>query len=197
MRLIFIGPPGSGKGTQAGLLSKRLGLLHFGTGDILREAVRTDSGAGKLAKPFMAAGQLVPDDIVNEIVVSRFRAKDRPDNFVMDGYPRTIIQAERFEEVLREQKLDLDAVIFLNVDDQEIIRRLSGRHREDDGEETVRKRLQVFHKTYDGLIEYYRKRGLLLEVPGIGDVETIYQCILSGLSKKGPDLLRNARRTKS
>lgn len=184
MRLIFMGPPGSGKGTQAGLLSQRLGLCHFGTGDILRDAVRTDTAAGRLAKPFMSSGQLVPDDIVNEIVVSRFRAKDRPDSFIMDGYPRTVIQAQRFDDVLKEQGLELDAVVFLDVDDQEIIRRLSGRQREDDSVETVRKRLQVFHDRYHGLLEYYRRRGLLIDVPGIGDKETIYESIVSALNQK-------------
>src|SRR5688572_14711380 len=132
MRLIFIGPPGSGKGTQATLLCQRLGLTHISTGEILREAVRLETPAGKRAKPYMSAGQLVPDDLVNEIIVSRFRAADRPDRFIMDGFPRTIAQAQRFDEVLREQRLELTAVVFLAVEDQEIIRRLSGRGREDD-----------------------------------------------------------------
>ena len=184
MRLIFIGPPGSGKGTQANLLSQRLGLLHFGTGDILREAVRQETPAGKRAKPYMAAGQLVPDDLVNEIVVSRFRAKDRPEKFVMDGYPRTIVQAERFEDVLHEQGLALDAVIFLKVEDQEIIRRLSGRQREDDSDETVKHRLQLFHSTYDAMLDYYRNRGLLVDVPGVGEVETIHNNIVKALKEK-------------
>ncbi len=186
MRLIFLGPPGSGKGTQAGLLCQRLGLAHISTGDILRDAVARETGPGKLAKPLMAAGQLVPDDIVNDIVAARFRAQDRPLSFIMDGYPRTRSQAERFDEVLKEQKLDLDAVLFLLVEDQEIIRRLSSRGREDDSEETVRQRLQVFHQTHDGLVEYYRKGGLLVEVPGSGDVETIYNSIVQALKQKKP-----------
>src|SRR5262245_18195904 len=113
MRLILIGPPGSGKGTQADLVCGRLGLMHIGTGDILREAVRQETPAGKEAKPFMTAGKLVPDDLVNEIVVSRFRAKDRPEKFVMDGYPRSLAQAQRFDQVLQEQGLGLDAVVLL------------------------------------------------------------------------------------
>lgn len=184
MRLIFIGPPGSGKGTQAALLCQRLGLTHISTGDILREAVRLETPAGKLAKPYMAAGQLVPDDVVNEIIVSRFRAPDRPTKFIMDGYPRTIAQAQRFDEVLREQGVQLDGVIFLAVDDNEIIRRLGGRGREDDEEDTVRLRLRIFHDLFDGLVDYYRRKGLLVEVHGIGDKETIYQNILQALSRK-------------
>src|SRR6266446_2956691 len=127
MRLVFIGPPGSGKGTQAKLLSQRQGLVHFATGDILRDAIRGETPEGKLAEPFVHEGQLVPDYIVNEIVASRFRSGDCPSCFVMDGYPRTIQQAETFDQVLKEQGLDLEAVVRLVVEDKEIIRRLSGR----------------------------------------------------------------------
>ncbi len=127
MRIILIGPPGGGKGTQAKLLCQRLGLAHFATGDILRDAVKKDSSEGALAKPFMANGQLVPDAVVNEIVNSRLRAPDRPADFVMDGYPRTLEQALAFDTVLKQQALQLDAVIYLKVEDEEIVRRNSAR----------------------------------------------------------------------
>ena len=127
MRLIFIGPPGSGKGTQAKLLSQRLNLLHFATGDILREAVEKETPEGKLAKSSMTGGQLVPDAIVNEMVNSVFRAKNKPTKFVMDGYPRTLEQSRSFDAVLKEQGLGLNAVVFLKVDDEEIVRRNSAR----------------------------------------------------------------------
>src|ERR1700693_5229973 len=107
MRLILIGPPGSGKGTQAKLLSTRLGLAQIGTGDILREAVRQNTPLGKKAEPYIQNGQLVPDDLVNEVVTERFRRDDRPDRFVLDGYPRTLAQAASFDTVLRQQFLDL------------------------------------------------------------------------------------------
>lgn len=214
MRLIFIGPPGSGKGTQAKLLSQRLELAHVSTGDILREAIRQGTPEGSQAQPFVQAGQLVPDEIVNEIVASRFRGADSPDQFVMDGYPRTLFQADTFTQVLKDKDLALDGVIFLEVPDQEIIRRLSGRwncpnpkckatyhkvshppkkaevcddcgtrliQREDDREETVRKRLKIFHDLYDGLLDYYKRRNLLIPVPGLGDIETIYAAIEKGL----------------
>jgi adenylate kinase len=127
MRLILIGPPGSGKGTQAELLCERLGLVHIGTGDILRDAIRIGTPAGRLAEPYVNNGKLVPDSLVNDLIADRFRRDDRPERFVMDGYPRTLAQAASFDQVLRQQFLDLTAVIFLQVDDEEIIRRLSGR----------------------------------------------------------------------
>ena len=217
MRLIFIGPPGSGKGTQAHLLSQRLGLCHYATGHILREAVRQGTPEGKRAEPYLAAGQLAPDDIVNDIINARFRAPDRPTDFVMDGYPRNAAQGISFDRVLHEQDLELDAVVFLKVEDQEIIKRISSRwncpnpkckatyntlskpprkkgvcddcgtpliQRDDDKAETVKKRLKVFHDLTDELLDYYRKRGLVIEVPGIGDIETIYQNIAQALKAK-------------
>jgi adenylate kinase len=218
MRLIFIGPPGSGKGTQAKLLSQRLNLKHFSTGDILRDAIQNATPEGIRAQPYVSTGRLVPDEFVNEIVNSRFRAKDRPASFIMDGYPRTVPQANSFEQVLRERGLTLDGVIFLNVPDSEIIRRLGGRwvcpnpmcgasyhaifspptkrpghcdicgtalvQREDDKPETVARRLEIFHSLYDELVDHYRKRGLLIEVPGIGDIETIYNNIVHALDRR-------------
>ena len=127
MRLILIGPPGSGKGTQAKLLNQRLGLEHFSTGDILREAIVRQTPEGQLAGPFVSSGRLVPDDIVNEIINSRFRAKDHPTRFVMDGYPRTVAQADSFDQALRAHGEAVNGVIFLKVADDEIVRRLGAR----------------------------------------------------------------------
>jgi adenylate kinase len=127
MRLILLGPPGSGKGTQAKLLRERLNLEHIGTGDILRQSINRGTPAGNCAKPFVARGLLVPDDLVNDVVADRFRQPDRPDRFVMDGYPRTVAQAKAFDVVLGQLHLKLTAVILLLVDDAEIIRRVSGR----------------------------------------------------------------------
>jgi adenylate kinase len=127
MRVILVGPPGSGKGTQGKLLSERLNLVHIGTGDILREAIRQNSTLGRLAEPYILKGQLVPDDLVNEVIADRFRRDDRPDRFVIDGYPRTVAQAASFDQTLRQQFLDLTAVLFFQVEDEEIVRRMSGR----------------------------------------------------------------------
>jgi adenylate kinase len=127
MRLILLGPPGSGKGTQAKLLGRDDNLEHISTGDLLRAAKDQGTPLGLRAKPYMDAGQLVPDDLVNELVAERFRRGDRPERFVMDGYPRTLSQAAAFDAVLREQFLDLNGVILLNVHDEEIVHRISGR----------------------------------------------------------------------
>jgi adenylate kinase len=127
MRLILLGPPGCGKGTQAKLLSRRNNLEHIGTGDLLRQAIRQNTACGQRARPFVEAGLLVPDDLVNDLIAERFRREDRPHRFFMDGYPRTRTQAATFDKVLREVGLDLTAVVQLDVDDEAIVRRLSGR----------------------------------------------------------------------
>jgi adenylate kinase len=217
MRLILVGPPGSGKGTQAKSLCERQNLAYIGTGDILREAVRLKTPAGTRAEPFVVSGRLVPDDLVNEMVADRFRRDDRPDGFVMDGYPRTLSQAASFDQVLRQQALGLDAVIVLTVDDEEIVRRLSGRwtcpqckatyhltsrpprksghcdecgtalvQRDDDKEETIRRRLQVYRQSTAELIPYYRSQSLVREIAGTGDIESIYLSIVGAIQKASP-----------
>jgi adenylate kinase len=218
MRLILLGPPGSGKGTQAKLLSERLNLEHIGTGDILREAIRQETPAGRRAKPFVDTGKLVPDDLVNELVADRFQRPDRPDRFVMDGYPRTVMQARAFDRVLERQHLPLTAAVSLLVDDDEIIRRVTGRwscpkpnckrtyhdtsnppkvrgvcdvdktqlvQRDDDRVETLRERLVVYHRNTVELFPYYRSQGLLVEVPGQGGIEDIYNKMMQALKSKG------------
>jgi adenylate kinase len=127
MRLILLGPPGSGKGTQAKLLSDKLRLAHFATGDILREAVQLGTPLGRQARPYMTAGKYVPDALVNDIIAERLQRPDRPDEFVMDGYPRTLAQAGAFERVLQQEGLALNAVVLLRVPDEEIVRRVTGR----------------------------------------------------------------------
>jgi adenylate kinase len=214
MRLILVGPPGSGKGTQAKLLSQRLGLAHVGTGDMLRQAIRLGTPGGNKAKPFVASGQLVPDDLVNQIIADYFASDDRPERFVMDGYPRTLPQAMAFEQVLRQHFMGLDYVVWLRVSDEEIVLRITGRwvcpnptcattyhttfkppqvagvcdlcqtrliQREDDKEETIRRRLRHFYDSHAALLDHYRTMGLLREVPGRGDIEEIYQSILKAL----------------
>jgi len=127
MRLIFLGPPGSGKGTQAKLLSEQRHLEHIATGDILRDAKRRGTPAGNRARPYIETGQLVPDDLVNDLIAERFSGEDRPVKFIMDGYPRTLNQGERFDKVLRQHGLDLTRVVLFKVDPVELARRAAGR----------------------------------------------------------------------
>lgn len=127
MRLVLVGPPGSGKGTQAELLVKRQGLAYVGTGDILRDAIRRQTATGKQVEPIIKQGLLVPDTIVNDVVAELFRGEGRPERFVMDGYPRTLAQAVAFDALLRQQFLKLDAVVNLAISDDDVVGRISGR----------------------------------------------------------------------
>ncbi|HZU35844.1 MAG TPA: adenylate kinase [Gemmataceae bacterium] len=216
MRVILVGPPGSGKGTQAKLLSQRFGLAHISTGDVLRESVRLRTPAGLLAEPYLLAGTLVPDDVVNELVADLFRREECPQGFVLDGYPRTLAQAAWFDQVLRQQQLDITGVLLFLLEDEVIVRRLSGRwicpnrtcgatyhtynrpprvpgicdlcgtpliQREDDREETIRHRLEVYHQTTAGLIDYYRAQGLVRDVSAEGTIEQVYDRVLQVLGK--------------
>jgi adenylate kinase len=202
MRLVLVGPPGSGKGTQARLLSERLGLKTYGTGDILREAIRLGTEAGRQAEPFIKRGQLAPDHLVNELVRDLFSRQPQPDKFVFDGYPRTLAQAVWFDGLLSELKLPLTAVIQFDVSDDEVVRRISGRRVSptsgavyhvtdrppkrpgvcDDREGVIRERLQVFHDNTDELVAHYRTNGLLEVVPASGPIESTYKTMMTLLN---------------
>ncbi|NBR04520.1 MAG: adenylate kinase [Planctomycetes bacterium] len=127
MRIILVGPPGCGKGTQAKLLSKRMKVEHIGTGDLLREAIRNETSVGLRAKPYVEVGNLVPDELVNDLVSERFQREDRPKSFILDGYPRTLMQAKSLDKVLASHGLPLTEVILLDVCDTEIVKRVTGR----------------------------------------------------------------------
>jgi adenylate kinase len=182
MRLVFLGPPGSGKGTQARLLNKRLGLTVIGTGDILRDAVRLKSPLGQKVEVYLHTGRLAPDDLVNEVVTDLFRRPDHPTRFVIDGYPRTLPQAVSFDMVLRQAGLDIKSAVLFNVPEEELVRRLGGRRlaecRADDSEETVGKRLALYQTSIAPLVEHFRREGLLREVDATADVETVYKEIV-------------------
>lgn len=214
MRVVLVGAPGSGKGTQADLLVSRLGLTYIGTGDILRAAIKNRTPIGLQAEPIIKKGLLVPDSMVNDLVAELFVRPERPEAFVLDGYPRTYAQAIAFDALLNLQYLKLDAVVSLAVKDEEVVRRISSRRccentacgicfnllarpprvrdtcdkcgsplttREDDREETVRRRLVEFHNNTDRLLEHYRMRGLLREVSALDPVETIYANIVKAV----------------
>jgi adenylate kinase len=181
MRLVLLGLPGAGKGTQARLLVERLGLAYIGTGEILRDAIARRTPTGREVEPLMREGRLVPDHIVNEVVADLLRARNRPEQFVTDGYPRTYAQADSFDALLRLEYLPLTAVINLTIADDEVVARMLARKRADDNEATIRRRLDEFHKNNNALVDFYRKLGLLHEVPARGAVEEVHAKILCAL----------------
>jgi adenylate kinase len=190
MRIVFLGAPGSGKGTQAKLVSQRLSVPAVSTGDMLRAAVRAGTPLGMKARAVMAQGELVPDDLMISLIKEHTAAADAQGRkgFVLDGYPRTIPQAESFERLLAEDGAALDAVVNFDVPDQLLIERLSGRAevegRADDRPEAVRERLRVYHEKTEPLVNYYRAKGLLVSVDGVGGIDEVAQRIERGLLAK-------------
>jgi len=177
MRVIFLGPPGSGKGTQAKLLGQRLNVPAISTGDMLREAVRQASPLGRRARAIMDAGELVPDDVVVGLIRERIAAPDAANGFLLDGFPRTVEQAEALDRLLDGNGETLDGVINLLVPEETLIERLLGRAaregRTDDRPETVAERLRVYREKTAPLVERYRARGILSDVDGSGDVSRV------------------------
>jgi len=177
MRLIFLGPPGSGKGTQAKLLAERLGVPAISTGDMLRDAVRRGTPLGRRAQAIMEAGELVPDDLVISLVRERTAVPDARNGFLLDGFPRTIEQAKALERILEGNAASVDGVINLLVPEGTLVERLLGRAalegRSDDRRETVAERLRVYREKTAPLVEYYRGLGLLYDVDGSGSVEEV------------------------
>lgn len=147
IRLVFLGPPGAGKGTQAQRIAQEYGIPHISTGDILRNAVKEGTELGKLAKSYMDKGELVPDEVIIGIIRERLSQPDvKEKGFILDGFPRTLPQAEALDELLKELSMPLDRVVYLNVDDEEIVKRLLARGRADDTEEVIRNRLKVYRE---------------------------------------------------
>ena len=176
-RLLLLGPPGAGKGTQAQRLVKKLGVPQISTGDMLREAVASDTPIGREAKAHMEAGRLVPDEVVIGVARERLAQDDCGGGFVLDGFPRTVSQAEALDVMLEELGVSLEACVALDVDEDALVDRLLKRARiegrADDNEETIRNRMQVYRNQTEPVVGYYRERGLLVEIDGMGDIETV------------------------
>jgi len=211
-RVVLLGPPGAGKGTQAKLLEEKFAAPQISTGDILRKAVADQSLLGKQASEYIRRGELVPDRLIIDLVADRLKQKDCETGFVLDGFPRTIAQAQSLEEILKKMGLGLDCVLSVQVPHKLIVERLSGRRtckgcgalyhvvfdppkaagtcnrcggelfqRDDDREETVTNRLKVYDDQTAPLVSYYRERGLLREIDGVGEVADIGKRVVRAL----------------
>ncbi len=214
MRLVLLGPPGAGKGTQAQRLQEELKAPQIASGDLLRAAVRNKTSLGLEAKRYMDQGTLVPDELVLKLIEERLRDPDAARGFILDGFPRTLAQAEALHEMLERNGQGLDLVVALIVPEQEIIKRISGRRtckncgamyhtifdpprnvglcnkcngelyqRDDDAEDTVKMRLEVYDTQTRPLLNYYQDRGLLKRIDGVGSLEDIYHRIKSAIEE--------------
>jgi adenylate kinase len=212
VRLVLLGPPGAGKGTQARLLETRYNIPQVASGDLLRAAVRARTALGIEAKRFMDRGALAPDELVHKVIEERLAQPDAKEGFILDGYPRTVAQAETLEEALSARKQKITSVMAIIVPDEEIIKRISGRRtcrncgamyhlifdpprnvdtcndcngelyqREDDAEDTVRMRLEVYAAATQPLLEFYQRRGMLARIDGIGRLEDVQRRIVDAL----------------
>lgn len=204
MRIVLLGAPGAGKGTQAALIVEKYQISHISTGDILRAAVKQGTELGRTAESYMSKGELVPDEVVIGLAEERVQQPDCAKGFLLDGFPRTVVQAEALDKVLSPKHQDLDAVLSLEVDENEVVRRLSSRRvcqgcggihtasdsaeaedkckacgaplitRTDDQPESIRRRLQVYKEQTEPLVEYYKKAGILKSIPATGSVEDVF-----------------------
>lgn len=212
MKLIILGPPGAGKGTQAAFISKKFAIPHISTGDIFRANIKNDTPLGKKAKEYMNKGELVPDELTCDLVFDRIKQDDAKDGFLLDGFPRNIFQAEKLDEVLSKENLKINCVINIEVDDNILVERAVGRRvckdcgstyhikfnktkqedicdncsgalyqRDDDKEETIKNRIDVYNKNTKPLIDYYSKKGNLANIQGEKDINIVFEDIVKAV----------------
>ena len=185
VRVVLLGPPGAGKGTQAQVLASRLGVPAISTGEMLREAVAEGSGLGRRVEGVMAAGKLVDDELMAEVVRDRLAKPDARKGYLLDGYPRTLLQAKTLEAILEDAGRDLDAVVMVDVPEAELVRRALLRGRADDAEQVVRERQRVYREKTAPLIGYYKERGLLREIDGDRSVDDVTASLFAALGVSG------------
>ena len=179
MRLLFVGPPGSGKGTQAVRVAERLGIPHISTGEMFRRHVSQGTALGRQVKALMEAGEYVPDEVTGEMLAERLTHPDATGGFILDGFPRTIPQAELLDGLLRETPLD--GVVSLEVDSEELMGRMLSRGRADDTPATIRRRLEVYKGQTAPLLDFYDGRGSIRPVNGSGAIDEITERIMAAL----------------
>ncbi|QNP70758.1 adenylate kinase [Streptomyces roseirectus] len=215
MRIVLVGPPGAGKGTQAAFLARNLSIPHISTGDLFRANISQRTDLGKLAKSYMDAGNLVPDEVTIGMAKDRMEQPDAENGFLLDGFPRNVSQAEALDEMLRTESMKLDAVLDLEVPEEEVVKRIAGRRicredsshvfhvtysppkqdgvcdvcggelyqRDDDSEETVRKRLEVYHTQTEPIIDYYKTQGLVVTISALGKVDEVTARAMEALQR--------------
>ncbi|EGG46590.1 MULTISPECIES: adenylate kinase [Streptomyces] len=216
MRIVLVGPPGAGKGTQAAFLAKNLSIPHISTGDLFRANISRQTELGKLAKSYMDAGNLVPDEVTIGMAKDRMEQSDAAGGFLLDGFPRNVSQAEALDEMLKDEGMKLDAVLDLEVPEDEVVKRIAGRRvcrkdsshvfhvtytppktegvcdicggelyqRDDDSEETVRTRLEVYHTQTEPIIDYYKAQGLVVTISALGKVEDVTGRAMKALQRQ-------------
>ncbi|MEU6505410.1 adenylate kinase [Streptomyces sp. NPDC046942] len=216
MRIVLVGPPGAGKGTQAVRLAEKLSIPHISTGDLFRANISQGTELGKLAQSYMDKGELVPDSVTIGMAKDRMEQPDAEKGFLLDGFPRNVQQAEALDELLQTEGITLDAVLDLEVPEDEVVKRIAGRRicrndsshvfhvsyspakkegvcdvcggelyqREDDREETVRTRLEVYHTQTEPIIDYYKAQGLVVTISSLGPVGEITQRALEALKRE-------------
>ncbi|MEM9272871.1 MAG: adenylate kinase [Cyanobacteria bacterium P01_F01_bin.143] len=172
-RLIFLGPPGAGKGTQAMVLSESYQIPHISTGDILRAAVKAETTLGIKARGYIDQGELVPDDLILDLIKERLNQSDTQEGWILDGFPRNVSQATFLEKLLQELQLAADCVLNLEVPDEVLVERLLARRRKDDNEVTIRRRLEVYRQDTVPVINFYSDRGMLKAVNGDNSLEDV------------------------
>ncbi len=211
--IVMLGPPGAGKGTQAKIVAQNLDLVHISTGDLFRENLKNETELGQLAQQYMDEGELVPDDVTIRMVEERLSRPDCEDGAVMDGFPRTAAQAKAFDDLLSKFDAQVDVVPYIKVPDDELVERLSGRwmspsgrvyheknnppvvkwiddidgsqlyQRDDDKPETIRHRIEVYNQETAPLIEYYRDKGVLVEIDGTQPIEAVTEDIMQAIKE--------------